>query len=645
MECNIVFYKHENFIAHKQHYCASRRAVKTSPQISPKLSPREVAESNSSSVVLAKKSPELINKPSISLNSEEKLDLLNNSSRTHVMSAENSEKKANFSYYCVPCKIKFSSASTLKAHKDYYCPHGKNSEQSLILCKADGHSESSCSEADDNSLEDSFYTCNHCHTSYTSSRLYRHHYCPANMQNPMVRCPHCDYVAPTQNKLTEHMKAHTSSRGYKCLLCGYRGNTVRGMRMHGKTHTDNGEEFNEKHVLEVEEPPLLPVSFKNGTSDVFGSLDMEAELIRLKNEPYKRRRSRKSYERMDISNHELLHACKICGETFSDMKAFQMHNSIHRTSPLVSHTIPRPKSVNNNKDLEDSSPGNSQLHNIHVTPCLDQNATITSKKFKYTENADPNSTPLKCFPKTSGEISPTLSQPRKTPSYNSNVLCLKYEDSKDGNLKNVVNAFQSASVQNSAEEPVANDHQTKTAPSISPLIQVKPEPIDHGYDKAENNMNGPAQSNSPSLSEIANICVKIEAEKEECSERRDASLNLTPPKEESSVPPHSKLETSTNHTPKTSPSPPRPSSTPSSPTAAPLSVLASASSPIYVYNKSQYLKGERTDSPSNHVPETHLSKYCQQCDISFTYLATFLAHKKHYCSARFPTEPKPSVTA
>lgn len=698
LECNIVFYKHENFVAHKQHYCASRRAVKTSPQISPKLSPRETDAASSAAAAVAavavtslrKPSPELTSRPlSSSASNDEKLDAINSVSKMAALSNESIEKsKANVSYFCVPCKIKFSSASTLKAHKDYYCPHGKNSEQSLILCKNDSVSESSCSEADDNSLEDNFYTCTHCCTSYTSSRLYRHHYCPANMQNPMVRCPHCDYVAPTQNKLSEHMKAHATSRGYKCLLCGYRGNTVRGMRMHGKTHTDSGQEFSEKHVLEVEEPPVLPVSYKNGTTDTYGSMDVEAELIRLKNEPYKRRRSRKSYERIDIPNHELLHACKICGETFSDLHAFQMHSTIHQTSQMVPHTIGRPKSVVNGKQMDDHQQDNGPSGDLTTVSRVEQSVSSTlstaaaaatsgssTSVYPYSEPIDSKAS-LKLITEKMG---PKSNQNAKQPSPTSTVgtttpppataMHFKYEADSDPkiNYTNVsptlLHRFPDAESPRPATTSATISGATptdleQTVNSLGSVIQIKSEPVDRGYDKAE---NGTASADSPPPTTSAEVNVKREIDQSASCERKEVMIPQSSLKEGPKILSHSKLEIPSHSLSSSSslPIPPPSSSSPhpSSPstssktaastafsttTSAPAAAASSNTTPLYVYN-SQYLQGERTD-PSNHTAEPQLSKYCQQCDISFTYLATFLAHKKHYCSARLP-DNKPSVTA
>ena len=700
LECNIVFYKHENFVAHKQHYCASRRAVKTSPQISPKLSPRETDTASSTAATVAavaasslrKPSPELTSRPlSSSASNEEKVDAINNVSKMAAIPNETVEKnKTNVSYFCVPCKIKFSSASTLKAHKDYYCPHGKNSEQSLILCKNDSVSEGSCSEADDNSLEDNFYTCTNCCTSYTSSRLYRHHYCPANMQNPMVRCPHCDYVAPTQNKLSEHMKAHATSRGYKCLLCGYRGNTVRGMRMHGKTHTDSGQEFSEKHVLEVEEPPVLPVAYKNGTTDTYGSMDVEAELIRLKNEPYKRRRSRKSYERMDIPNHELLHACKICGETFTDLCAFQIHSTIHQTSQIVSHAIGRPKSVINGKQVDENQPSSDLAIANKVEQSVSSTlsatlATTTSRSstsiypinesmdskasLKYiTEKMDPKLT------QNAKQTSPTSNAGTTTPP-SATAMHFKYETDPDPKVNNtnvsptLLHRFQDAESPRPAATSATISGATptdleKTVNSLGTVIHIKPEPVDRGYDKAE---NGTASVDSPPLATTSvEINVKKEIDQSSSCERKEVMIPQSSPQEGPKVLSHSKLEipshsrsppSSSLLIPPSSSSSPLPSSPSSSSqtaastafstsTSASAAAAATAASsnttPLYVYN-SQYLQGERTD-PSNNMAEPQLSKYCQQCDISFTYLATFLAHKKHYCSARLP-DNKPSVTA
>ena len=34
---------------------------------------------------------------------------------------------------------------------------------------------------------------------------------------------------------------------------------MRGMRMHGKTHMENGEEFTDEHMIQFQEPPLVPI--------------------------------------------------------------------------------------------------------------------------------------------------------------------------------------------------------------------------------------------------------------------------------------------------------------------------------------------------------------------------------------------------
>nr|KAG5707472.1 hypothetical protein BaRGS_011976 [Batillaria attramentaria] len=143
----------------------------------------------------------------------------------------------------------------------------------------------------------------------------------------------------TDKRLAEHMKVHNPTSAYRCTLCGYRGNTVRGMRMHGKTHTDNGEDFTDNHMVEFQEPPLVPIQ-TNSDKTAQGPLDLEAELIRLKNEPYKRRRSRKAFEKVDIlAVPDQPHACHICGECFSESRSFAMHMRIHEIASQYNQAL------------------------------------------------------------------------------------------------------------------------------------------------------------------------------------------------------------------------------------------------------------------------------------------------------------------
>ena len=140
-------------------------------------------------------------------------------------------------FFCHPCKIKFSSHDTLKAHQEYYCP-ARGSPEGKDGAGARSPGSSCGGETSD--IEGTF-PCQYCGNCYATNRLLKLHFCKANSVHiPLLRCPYCEYITQSDNRLVDHVKAHAPTRAFKCTLCGYRGNTVRGMRMHGKTHLDAG---------------------------------------------------------------------------------------------------------------------------------------------------------------------------------------------------------------------------------------------------------------------------------------------------------------------------------------------------------------------------------------------------------------------
>lgn len=52
------------------------------------------------------------------------------------------------------------------------------------------------------------------------------------------KCPCCDAVSPTAAAAQKHIETHTNVRAFRCTVCGYRGNTLRGMRTHVRIHFD-----------------------------------------------------------------------------------------------------------------------------------------------------------------------------------------------------------------------------------------------------------------------------------------------------------------------------------------------------------------------------------------------------------------------
>ncbi|CAH1778631.1 unnamed protein product [Owenia fusiformis] len=320
MDCNIVFYKHENYVIHKEHYCSGRRVRR------PVIQQQMIYDQND----VEPKRIKLDHPPPDDSTSREK----------PISPKENSPLQAVppkfLQFYCVPCKIKFSSPDTLKAHQQYYCPYAG------IPAEIPTAQEVKANMREDSPDEPGpEYGCMQCGNIYPSSRLLKAHHC-AILDVQLVACPHCDYVAQSDQRLIEHLKAHSPSKAYKCTICGYRGNTVRGMRMHGKMHIDAGEQFTDENMIEFEEPPLIPKLLRHRPSQpITNGAQMEAELIRIKNEPYKRRRSRKSYEKAEHipgSNIPLRrhapHMCVTCNQVFSDTTKLRAHMRIHEEESL-----------------------------------------------------------------------------------------------------------------------------------------------------------------------------------------------------------------------------------------------------------------------------------------------------------------------
>ncbi|GFN89791.1 Zinc finger protein ush [Plakobranchus ocellatus] len=350
LDCNIVFYKHDNYLIHKKHYCSGKRrpAQASSRSLSPDTPPTQ----QNSYQRLSPSSDRA--KPTFQNPSKHSNVAHTRSSRTSAPRlADDSSSpprpqlaEIKYKFYCVPCRIKFSNASILEAHKEYYCPAGKDSEHSVILQTSSAETDEpgaqvvsmlSSSGVNEDQRSSDFspepqheeVTCNRCNSVFTSARLLRLHVCDGGFP-----CPHCDHVAITENRLTEHLKAHAPSRAYRCTICGYRGNTARGMRMHGKSHIDEGLDFTDENMLEYQEPAVMPILSQSAMSSAAGGSGMntDSELLRLKNEPYKRRRSRKAYEKFDfpLPKVDIPQTCPLCGQNFANSDFLASHFKVHQ---------------------------------------------------------------------------------------------------------------------------------------------------------------------------------------------------------------------------------------------------------------------------------------------------------------------------
>ncbi|CAG5131985.1 unnamed protein product [Candidula unifasciata] len=325
-DCNIVFYKHDNYLIHKKHYCSGKRRLSTQP--GPIIDSASLVDSSDMKPQVHQSQSPPTQSPPLRIKKDQDREYLN-SAESHQdpsLSVPKHSSEIKYKFYCVPCRIKFSNSSILEAHKEYYCPAGKDSEQSVIVQTASSEAVSIPSPKDEQDqaspdLPQDEFMCSRCSSIFVSARLLRLHVCDGGFP-----CPHCDHVSITENRLTEHLKVHAPTKAYRCTICGYRGNTARGMRMHGKTHIDEGLHFTDENMLAYHEPALIPVvhsPFPGSTTD--------SELLRLKNEPYKRRRSRKAYEKFDypLPKCDIPHICPLCGQTFTSPDLLASHFKVH----------------------------------------------------------------------------------------------------------------------------------------------------------------------------------------------------------------------------------------------------------------------------------------------------------------------------
>ena len=701
VECNIVFYKHENYLIHKEHYCSGRRGNK------------ESISSDSENGEQEMKNAEALDR-SKSINSTETLNKHKSdvTVKGHDDSTQESTQREEICYkfYCIPCKIKFSSAGTLKAHKEFYCPHGKDSnENSSDKDSYDRDGERSSP----NSSDLSTYQCENCKNDFSSARLLKLHICMGEMAPaPLLRCLYCDYVTQTENRLSEHMKVHVPTKAFKCNLCGYRGNTARGMRMHGKMHVENGEEFTDDNMIEFEEPPLVPIQ-KNGLCEK-GPVDMETELIRMKNEPYKRRRSRKSFEKSEnmvpfLGQNMLTQICAACGQTFSNVSDFVIHLRMHEIAAL--EAMKNLKSLRCEHCSEYVADSLTSLL-IHMQTKHPEQLPGTSKTEheRQMDNERSLSRDSQISNERSRSSSVESSRTNKTYSSHEKLNSIMKNDvtlnghsvkqeqdtfeaddkkwsSQEGNNENIPSTYRSKdendltdipksqNSQHALEDLRSGDHNisVKTgSPSSQRLSQSSPkEPV-----------GSPQHPSPPSL--------PVKSEPKSPSSDRELSKSVSPPKVATSPKSHEKLSPKLmSPDPKTryllsqnafnikreQTTPPRtdtpkktpPPHSPRAPVVSPKLVVPLGShSPklsnipvlypqalLSPYHFPQGLpisfiptQGMETSPPiQSSASEKIGRKYCKHCDINFTYLSSFLTHKKYYCSARSAAEDSESPTA
>ena len=302
-DCNIVFYKRDNYTVHKELYCAGRRAkTELSSPDSPPHSPSRSLPTSPDSKKSSSSSKSMASPASVR--------------------DTTTPDEYTVQYFCIPCKIRFSSPDTLEAHQQYYCPARK-----VIAEQLAAQASLSCTALSPKSSSEKAI-CPQCHKCFnTMDDMMKHPCNQATMKIPMFCCPYCEYVAQSDSRLLDHIKAHAPTKAYRCTLCGYRGNTVRGMRMHGKTHIDAGENFTDDHMCELEEPPLIPKRLRTVTESV--AINVATEMIKQNTGQFQHRQRSRSVESGNGSLQQVPHFCEECNSLFTDTAALQAHMQLH----------------------------------------------------------------------------------------------------------------------------------------------------------------------------------------------------------------------------------------------------------------------------------------------------------------------------
>ncbi|KAL1124601.1 hypothetical protein AAG570_001225 [Ranatra chinensis] len=304
-ECNIVFYKHENFVAHKKHYCSARKIP--DPSSADKLgSPGESKSPAPSSAAL----------PTTS-------------------------KPTMYQFICAPCGIKFTSYDNLTAHQTYYCPKRAAVEMEkprrCPKCKMPAGSDHQCPSVV------GVWKCPCCPvTSPTASAAQKH--MDSHTGVKAFLCTICRYKGNTLRGMRTHIRMHFDKRPAEvneenfitCIVDDSSSNVAeaqitaeeegisqRGSPTGSEKCNVKGEQDDEEEYIEVEDVKTEPLAIKTeeaigGEESVEGSPNADVpDDLSLNNN----RRAGPRY-------------CKSCDISFNYLHTFIAHKKFYCSSHI-----------------------------------------------------------------------------------------------------------------------------------------------------------------------------------------------------------------------------------------------------------------------------------------------------------------------
>lgn len=174
-ECNIVFCKYENYIAHKKHYCSARNLEESKD---------------------GKSKPSPPTSPIANMTGGAYQQLI-----------------------CAACGIKFTSLDNLSAHQMYYCPKRVELSVPQVRCRREIRPKMRLSQSTLH-LQVAKEKCTKCKTVHDQSVP-----CPTSQNT--YKCPLCDFVCGNAAESRRHVETHGGVKAFRCSICRYKGNTLR----------------------------------------------------------------------------------------------------------------------------------------------------------------------------------------------------------------------------------------------------------------------------------------------------------------------------------------------------------------------------------------------------------------------------------
>ncbi|CAF1258005.1 unnamed protein product [Didymodactylos carnosus] len=143
-------------------------------------------------------------------------------------------------FECEFCTIRFSSLKNLRAHQENYCAELKKTTMSTDSTPHLFSSEQSSSKQRNLlSTTTTSFTCLNCSKIFLNTYELSSHECSKGIDQTMSKLKENEETSTNGHRLSPFM----------CRLCRYRGNTIRGMRMHFKYHLANGEQCSDEDII------------------------------------------------------------------------------------------------------------------------------------------------------------------------------------------------------------------------------------------------------------------------------------------------------------------------------------------------------------------------------------------------------------